>query len=151
MFCVIHLDTFHDNWPHGASHSPHTPITQNIAWVAYQALKTSWGWQPYAETCRGRKIWNVLIKHPLLPWVFVGFYAIDTKRCSVQPSRSRLKKIIYATLDSLLSPTPSTPPTPCSFTSVAAHELHTRQHQQPHKIILWYRYESTNQYRSQGN
>jgi hypothetical protein len=47
--------TFHDNWPHGTGHNPHRPITQNIAWVAYQALTTHWGWQPYAETCRGKK------------------------------------------------------------------------------------------------
>jgi hypothetical protein len=35
--------------------------TQNTTWVAYKALTTPWGWQPYAETCRGR-IWNILIK-----------------------------------------------------------------------------------------
>jgi hypothetical protein len=45
----------HDNWPHGTGHNPHMPITQNIAWVAYQALTTPWGWQPYVEICRGRK------------------------------------------------------------------------------------------------
>jgi hypothetical protein len=44
-------------------HSLHTSIIQNIASVAYQALTTPWGWQPYAKTCRGRKKnWNVLIK-----------------------------------------------------------------------------------------
>jgi hypothetical protein len=48
------------NWPHGTGHNPYTPITQNTAWVAYKALTTPWGWQPYAETCRGR-IWNVVI------------------------------------------------------------------------------------------
>jgi hypothetical protein len=53
--------SFHNNWPHGTGHNPHTPITQNTAWVAYRALTTPWGWLPYAETCRG-KIWNALIK-----------------------------------------------------------------------------------------
>jgi hypothetical protein len=67
-------------------HNSHTSITQNTAWVAYKALATPWGWQPYAETCRGR-IWNVLMKHPLLPWVFVGLFTNDTTRCSVLPSR----------------------------------------------------------------
>jgi hypothetical protein len=59
-----HVASFrgHDNRPHGTGHSPHTPLTQNIAWLAYQALTTPWGWQPYGETCRGKKIWNVLIK-----------------------------------------------------------------------------------------
>jgi hypothetical protein len=52
----------------------HTPITQNIAWVAYQALTTPWEWQPYAETCRGRKIWNVLINNPPLPGAFFGLF-----------------------------------------------------------------------------
>jgi hypothetical protein len=46
---------FHNNQPQRTSHSLHTPITQNIAWVAYQALTTPWGWQPIAETCRGRE------------------------------------------------------------------------------------------------
>jgi hypothetical protein len=32
----------------------HTPMTQNTAWIAYRTLTTPWGWQPYAETCRGR-------------------------------------------------------------------------------------------------
>jgi hypothetical protein len=50
------------SWLDGTDHSPHTPIRENIAWVAYQALTTPWEWQPYAKTCRGRKIWNVLIK-----------------------------------------------------------------------------------------
>jgi hypothetical protein len=60
--------------PHGTGHSPHTPITQNIAWVAYQALTTPWEWQPYAKTFRSRKIWNVLIKiHYFLEHLFV-FY-----------------------------------------------------------------------------
>jgi hypothetical protein len=46
----------------GTGHSPHTPITQNIAWVAYQTLTTPWGWKPYAETFRSGNIRNVLIK-----------------------------------------------------------------------------------------
>jgi hypothetical protein len=70
---------FHDNWPHGTGHSPHMPITQNIAWVAYQALTTPWGLQPYAETCRGRKIWNVLIKkiHHHLEHLLVSSQTIE--------------------------------------------------------------------------
>jgi hypothetical protein len=64
--------TFH-NWPHRTGHNPHMPITQNTAWVAYRALTTPWGWQPYATTCWGR-IWNILIKNPLLPWAFVGHF-----------------------------------------------------------------------------
>jgi hypothetical protein len=58
------------------------------SWVAYKALMIPWGWQPYAETCRGR-IWNVLIKkNPLLSWAFVGLFTNNTTRSSVQPSRS---------------------------------------------------------------
>jgi hypothetical protein len=57
MECV---QVYIHNWPYGLGHNPHMPITQNIAWVAYHALTNPWGWQPYAETCRGRKIWNVL-------------------------------------------------------------------------------------------
>jgi hypothetical protein len=52
----------HDNWLHRTGHNRHRSITQNIAWVAYQVLTTPWRWQPCAEKCRGRKIWNVLIK-----------------------------------------------------------------------------------------
>jgi hypothetical protein len=70
------VDTFHNNWP----------ITQNTAWVAYRALTTTWGWQPYAETWRER-IWNVLTKNPLFPWAFVGPFRNKTTRCSVQTSR----------------------------------------------------------------
>jgi hypothetical protein len=33
---------------------------RNTTLVAYKVLTTPWGWQPYAETCRGR-VWNVLI------------------------------------------------------------------------------------------
>jgi hypothetical protein len=40
-------------------HNPHTPITQNIIWIAYQALTTPWGWQPYAETRRGRSLEHI--------------------------------------------------------------------------------------------
>jgi hypothetical protein len=66
------------NWPHGTGHNPHTPITQKIAWVAYIALTTPWGWQPYAETCRSR-IWKVLIKNLLLPRAFVGLFTNEWK------------------------------------------------------------------------
>jgi hypothetical protein len=53
----------------------HTPVTQNIAWVAlHQALTTPRGWQPYAETCRGRNLERIN-KNPLLPWAFVGLFA----------------------------------------------------------------------------
>jgi hypothetical protein len=66
--------------PYGhTGHSPHTPITQNIAWVAYQALTTPCGWQPYAKTCQSRKIWKVLINNPLLPWAFVGLLQMVIK------------------------------------------------------------------------
>jgi hypothetical protein len=59
-------ETFH-NWPHTTGHDPHKPLTHKTTWVAYKALTTPRGWQPYAETCRDR-IWNVLIiKNPLLP------------------------------------------------------------------------------------
>jgi hypothetical protein len=78
--------TFHNNWSHKMSHNPHTPITQNTAWVAYRTLTTPWEWQPSTETRRGR-IWNVLIKNPPLPWAFVGLFTNDTTRYSVQPSR----------------------------------------------------------------
>jgi hypothetical protein len=78
---------FYDDWPHGTGHNPHAPITQNIAWVAYQAFTTPWWWQPYAETCRGKKIRNLLIKHPLLHWAFFYLFTNCTTRCSVQPSR----------------------------------------------------------------
>jgi hypothetical protein len=64
----------------GPGHNPHTPITQNTTWVAYKALTTPWGWQSYAETCRGR-IWKVLIiKHPLLPTAFVGLFTYKTSQ-----------------------------------------------------------------------
>jgi hypothetical protein len=67
-------------WSHRTGHSPHTPLTQKIAWVAYQTLTTPWRWQPCAETCRGRKNSNVLIKHPLLHWPFVGIFTnADTR------------------------------------------------------------------------
>jgi hypothetical protein len=59
---------------------------QNTAWIAYKALTTPWGWQPNAETCRER-IWNVLIKNPLLPLAFVGLVTNHTTTSSVQPSR----------------------------------------------------------------
>jgi hypothetical protein len=49
-----------------ADYDLHTPVTQNATWVAYKALTTPWGWQPYAETCRSRIIWNILIIYPLL-------------------------------------------------------------------------------------
>jgi hypothetical protein len=31
-------------------------------WVAYKAPTTPWRWQQFGETCRGKKIWNTLIK-----------------------------------------------------------------------------------------
>jgi hypothetical protein len=86
---VVECVKFHDNWPHGTVHSPHTLITQNIAWVAYQALTNPSGWQPYAETCRGRKKYLKRInKNPLLPWALVCLFTNDTTRCSIQPSRT---------------------------------------------------------------
>jgi hypothetical protein len=87
--------TFHDNWPHRTSQGPHMTITQNTSWVAYQALTILWGWQPYAETCRDRKIWNVLIKNRLLPWASVGLFTDSITRCSVQPSRSNNFCLFY--------------------------------------------------------
>jgi hypothetical protein len=42
MTCTVWLFVI-DNWPHGTGHNPHKPITQNIAWIAYQALTTPWG------------------------------------------------------------------------------------------------------------
>jgi hypothetical protein len=79
--------SWNDNWPHGTSHSPHTPITQNIAWVAYQALTTPLGWQPYAETCRGRKIWNVLINiHCFLEQLVAFLQTVQTCTLYIRPS-----------------------------------------------------------------
>jgi hypothetical protein len=87
----VAYNTLHDIWvssrrcrlwfvpcgqSHGKSHNPHTPITQNTAWLPYRALTTPLGWQPYAETCRGR-IWNVLIKNPLLHWAVIGLSTND--------------------------------------------------------------------------
>jgi hypothetical protein len=52
----------------------------NTAWVAYRALTTPLGRQPYAETCRGR-ILNVLIKihyflgHLLVFFINDGFHS----------------------------------------------------------------------------
>jgi hypothetical protein len=40
------LLSYHDNWLHGTGHSPHTPITQNIAWLAYPPLTTPRGPNP---------------------------------------------------------------------------------------------------------
>jgi hypothetical protein len=39
-FHIFYHDMFR---PSSGGHNPHTPIPQNIAWVAYQALTTSWG------------------------------------------------------------------------------------------------------------
>jgi hypothetical protein len=94
MFCVMGVcglwpvpcgQLWNDNWAHGTGHNPHTPVTQNIARVAYQALANPWGWQPYAETCRGRNLERIN-KNPLLPWAIVGLFANGITRWSVQPS-----------------------------------------------------------------
>jgi hypothetical protein len=80
---LVHWSRYWLEHPHTFStvpgHNPHTPTTQSLTWVAYQALTTSWGWQLCAETCRGRKFG----KNPLLPWVFVDLIANGTLNVGV--------------------------------------------------------------------
>jgi hypothetical protein len=67
---------------HYRGYSKTAPVTV-VAWVAYQALTTPWGWQLYTQTCRGRKKWNVLIKihyfleHLLVFLQTVSFVEVD--------------------------------------------------------------------------
>jgi hypothetical protein len=51
---------------------PVWPVVLGIAWVAYKALTTLWGWQPYAETCRGRNMERINKKFTT-SLAFVGF------------------------------------------------------------------------------
>jgi hypothetical protein len=71
------------NWPHGTGHNPHTPITHNIAWVAYKALVNPRGWQLFAKTCQGRN-WNVLIKATTSLSIRWSFYNNYNLGCFIQ-------------------------------------------------------------------
>jgi hypothetical protein len=50
--------------------------------VAYEERVTPWGWQLTAKTCRGNLMSKINgLQHP---WAFVGYLALDYKKCSVQ-------------------------------------------------------------------
>jgi hypothetical protein len=84
---------------------------KNITWVGYKEITTPWGWHSYAETCRGRKIWNILIKiqyfleHLLVflkrysdrtlisAYILCSIY--DTKTSRIPCSRSELSGLFY--------------------------------------------------------
>jgi hypothetical protein len=71
----LFINTFQIFLPwHAVRSSPHTPITQNTVWVAYQALTTSWGWQPHAETCRGRNFERINKKSTISLSICWPFY-----------------------------------------------------------------------------